>query len=438
MDWHLRSNWCHCDCHCDDFIVEVSKMKKRVTSIVLVLILVIGMTIPVMADPMPFILDESDVLTDEDTVEFQSYAENLEQNYGVQIIYICTDLLNGLDNETYTEQISAIYSEDCIILLDNQETGTIYMQGFGKAIELLDDETCHVLLSAYNKNSTYSGGLQAYMESVEECLINADLGTAKEPMVITEDKIPSAIFDESLLPRLNDEADILTAQEEAKILGILDEISERQMFDVVIAVVNDFEQNNVKDAAYDYYDYNGFGYGENNDGVCLYLSMEERDLNIGGTGFGIVAFSDFGREQILEQIKPELSKDDYYAAFLEFAQICDDYVSEANNGTPYDVDHKPFKDKFNSFYIFWGVLFVGIIVAFILVKIEERKLKSVHYARDAQDYMRKGSMHLVNRMDCYVYSNTVSEYDPKNDDDGGSKVDSGSSGVSHSSTSSKF
>ena len=134
MDWHLRSNWCHCDCHCDDFIVEVSKMKKRVTSIVLVLILVIGMTIPVMADPMPFILDESDVLTDEDTVEFQSYAENLEQNYGVQIIYICTDLLNGLDNETYTEQISAIYSEDCIILLDNQETGTIYMQGFGKAI----------------------------------------------------------------------------------------------------------------------------------------------------------------------------------------------------------------------------------------------------------------------------------------------------------------
>ena len=92
------------------------------------------MTIPVMADPMPFILDESDVLTDEDTVEFQSYAENLEQNYGVQIIYICTDLLNGLDNETYTEQISAIYSEDCIILLDNQETGTIYMQGFGKAI----------------------------------------------------------------------------------------------------------------------------------------------------------------------------------------------------------------------------------------------------------------------------------------------------------------
>ena len=112
-------------------------------------------------------------------------------------------------------------------------------------------------------------------------------------------------MDESLLPRLNDEADILTAQEEAKILGILDEISERQMFDVVIAVVNDFEQNNVKDAAYDYYDYNGFGYGENNDGVCLYLSMEERDLNIGGTGFGIVAFSDFGREQILEQIKPE-------------------------------------------------------------------------------------------------------------------------------------
>lgn len=52
--------------------------------------------------------------------------------------------------------------------------------------------------------------------------------------------------------------------------------------------------------------------------------------------------------------------------------------------------------------------------------------------------MRKGSLHITNRMDWFVYTNTISQYDPKKDNDGGSSVDSGSSGVSHSSTSSKF
>lgn len=426
-------------------------MKKKLMSMVLVLLLAIGMAVPAAASPIPCIIDESDVLTDEETAEFEQYADRLEETYGVQVVYICTELTNGLDNETYVTQIASVYSEDCMILLDNQDAGTIYIQGFGAMISIMNDEVCDALLDVYNKDATFYGGVQGYMETAEAVLAEAGLETAAEPEEdsaeeesedlggIVEDDIPPMIPDDRLLPRLNDEADVLTAEEETELLGVLEEISERQQFDVVIAVVEDFEQSDVKNAAYDYYDYNGFGYGAEHDGVWLYLSMAERDLNIGGTGFGITAFTDFGREQILEQIKPELGEDEYYAAFMEFAEIADDYITEAKDGIPYDVDHEAFKEETNPFVLFWGFLFIGLIVAFILTKVEEGKLKSVHHAADAQSYLRQGSMYLSNKLDYFVYTNTVSRYDPKDDDDdGGSTIDSGSSGVDHSSTSSKF
>ena len=243
----------------------------------------------------------------------------------------------------------------------------------------------------------------------------------------------------SELPRLTDEADILTDAEEAEVLAKLDEISERQEFDVVIATVNDYEQSDVKNAAYDYYDYNGFGYGENNDGILLYLSMGERELNISGTGYGIEAFTDFGREQMLEQIKPELGEDDFYNAFLEFADIADTYITEAKAGTPYDVDHPAYEEEMDLTTIlmmFGGFVLVGAIIAKIIVKSAEGQLKSVRCAASAHDYMRKGSLRMYNSVHYLVDSRITSVYSPEKEE--GSTIDRGSSGVSHSSTSSKF
>lgn len=424
-------------------------MKKKIISMILVLLLALGMTLPVMADPMPYILDESDVLTDEEEADAVFYAELIATVYGIQPVYICTDITNGLDNETYASQISSVYSEDCIIFIDNQESGTIYIEGFGRAIDILSPENCDTLLNAYNDNATFSGGLQVYLATLDQMLasytpeeqaeVEENSEEAPEEESAEAEVETSHIPEERLLPRLNDEADILTDEEEAELLSLLDEISERQQFDVVIATVNDFEQADVKNAAYDYYDYNGFGFGEENDGVWLYLSMGERDLNIGGTGFGITAFTDFGREQILEQIKPELGEDQYHAAFVEFVQIADDYITEAKSGTPYDVDHAAFEAELgldSIIFLFCCFMLVGMLISLIIVKREERKLKSVHSATNAKDYLRKGSLHITKEKEYFLNTETISVYRPE--EKGGSTVDSGSSGVEHSSTSSKF
>ena len=71
----------------------------------------------------------------------------------------------------------------------------------------------------------------------------------------------------------------------------------------------------------DTYDYNGYGYGNNRDGLLLLISMEDRDWYISTTGYGITAFTDAGIQYIGNKIKEHLSDGDYDAAFNSFATI---------------------------------------------------------------------------------------------------------------------
>ena len=108
--------------------------------------------------------------------------------------------------------------------------------------------------------------------------------------------------DERLLPRLTDEADLLTDEEEELLLKQLDEISERQNCDVVVAAVDGLDGKSAMEYADDFYDYNGYGMGNERDGIILLVSMEERDWWISTCGFGITAFTDDGLDYILSLI----------------------------------------------------------------------------------------------------------------------------------------
>ena len=76
-------------------------------------------------------------------------------------------------------------------------------------------------------------------------------------------------------PRMVDDADLLDSGVATEFMYKLDEISERQMFDVVILTVNSLDGEDIQYFAADYYDYNAYGMGENDDGVMFVMSMEE-------------------------------------------------------------------------------------------------------------------------------------------------------------------
>ncbi len=248
------------------------------------------------------------------------------------------------------------------------------------------------------------------------------------------------------LPRLVDEADLLTDSEESELSDLLDEISERQQVDVVVVAVNSMDGATAMDYADDFYDYNGYGLGSGRDGILLLISMEERDWCMTTRGYGITAFTDAGQEYMSEQFVSDLSLGDYAAAFTNFANLCDDFITEAKAGTPYDIDHLP--DE--SFSLVGGLVLsfgIAFIISLIATGIMKGQLNSVSSQSAANNYIKQGSMQLTKKSDLFLYKkvnrvrkqeNNSSSSSSGSSHSGGSRTHTSSSGATHGGSSGKF
>ena len=244
-------------------------------------------------------------------------------------------------------------------------------------------------------------------------------------------------FAQPVVPRMVDDAALLTETEVSDLNAKLDEISERQQLDVAIVTVDSLDGATPQNYADDYFDYNGFGFGDTRDGVVLLLSMEERDWYISTSGYGITAFTDAGIEYIGEQIITDLGDGFYYDAFNTFAELCDDFVTQANAGEPYDVNNLP-KESFAFIAaLFIGVV-IGAVVGGIVCLIFALQLKSVHRESAASNYIKQGSMHVTDSREYFLYSKTDRERKPEPSSSGGSSTHTSSSGRSHGGGGGKF
>ncbi len=253
-------------------------------------------------------------------------------------------------------------------------------------------------------------------------------------------------FAASDMPRLVDEAGLLTSSEERELLDKLNEISERQQVDVVIVTANSLEGASAMDYADDFYDENDYGFGYERDGILFLISMEERDWYMSTSGFGITAFTDAGLEFLSEKILNDLSKGDYAQAFTTFAEMSDDYIAQAKTGKPYDEHHLP-KDPFRLLFYLVAALVIGFVISLIVTGIMRSKLKSVHGQTAAGNYIKNGSMKLTTRNDLFLYRHVTRREKPKQQNtsrsgsthrSGGSTTHRSSSGRRHGGRGGKF
>lgn len=240
------------------------------------------------------------------------------------------------------------------------------------------------------------------------------------------------------LPRLVDSSNLLSSSEQTDLMKKLDEISERQKFDVAIVTVDSLDGKSPQDYADDFYDYNGFGQGVNKDGVLLLICLNTRDWYISTRGYGITAITDYGRERMSDSFVPELTDGNYDKAFDIYAELCDDYVTEAKSGTPYDYNHKP-KGPLQPFKKIGISLLVGVVIGFISVTIMKSNLKSVHKNDKAANYVQNGSMLINQSNDIYLYRTvTRRRRESSSSGHGGSRTHTSSSGASHGGGGGKF
>ena len=188
-----------------------------------------------------------------------------------------------------------------------------------------------------------------------------------------------------------DEADLLSSAEETQLAEKLSDIS--QKYDAQIVVMTALSTNGSIDTfVEEVFDSMDMGYGENRDGVLLLVCMDIREYRILSNGFAGEAIGLDQIDAISEAIVSDLSDGDYADAFITFADNCAYYLNGYLNGFPFNVG------KNLAVALIIGVV-AGVIVAFILKK----QLKSVRQQKQANVYIKSGSMQITAARDLFLY-----------------------------------
>ena len=234
------------------------------------------------------------------------------------------------------------------------------------------------------------------------------------------------------VPRLVDKANLIDEADEKRLLERLDSLSEQYQFDFVAATVKTTGGKEIVEFSDDYFDYNGFGYGKDDSGVALIISMNPRIVYISGCGEGTKYFDYGDAQKIIDVFYGDLKAGNYAAVVDTFIDEAQRYVEFGRNGVPFSY-------RFQTLLPNWMVtllapVVIGIALAFATVSFMTKGLKSVRKKESAADYVVPGSMRLTRNEDVFLYSNVSKSAKVQDSSDSSSGSSYGSSG-SHTSSS---
>ena len=374
-----------------------------------------------------YLLNNDAVGTDSAQQYFESVAEELlDQISDDYIVYTCTAndayiVWDGSVDEVYgTTGVQSLF-EACE---EYENAGQFDMAAITFLSNVLTDLNAHTMGGSYEAPDQTVAALTA-----EATTAAAADGATENSNALTTPEPSSEYF-----RHIVDYAGLLDAADAENLEEKLREISERQQFDVVIVTTDDLQGKSAEAYADDYYDYNGYGYGANHDGCLLLFDMSNRSMHLSTTGFGEKALTDAGIDYINDEIYTYARKDNWKGAFNSYADNVDKFVTQAKEGTPYDVGNLP-RAKKTAGQIIKGIaisLLIGLVVGFIIMKkIKGDYEKAVRSKASASDYLVNGSLQLTGAYENFMYNNVTQRRIETESSSGGSSTHTGSSGTSH-------
>ena len=364
-------------------------------------------------------------LSQSETKTVETMFEALKENYGIEAFFIINyDYDGGEEFRTYARDYLTENSQTEDSMVFAVSSANYYMNTRGNAGTFLRDEDLGVLYDAISDadeaGEQYECAVQFYkaldsllaQRSDKPTALSAETTRAQIKQDEKDYSAQTVEIPDEISPvrgdRLMDKADLLTEKEETALRKKLDEISERLQFDVVIVTTGSTGSRTPMEFADDYFDYCGFGYGENFDGCVLMISMAERDWWISTCGYGETALSD---DYFMEYIRyskviSKLSNGYYSASFNLFADIVDDFVTEAKTNEPYSSKNRYHEWKFKVAGVCIS-LSAGLITGYIVMKSKrDAYVSSIRIKGEAAIYL-EGPVQFGKSKDTFLRSSVT-------------------------------
>lgn len=388
-------------------------MKNKAFAVLAVVVLCLTMIMPVSAADT-HIFDDTQMIGN--ISELEAYAQQIEDNYGYSVLL---SVIDGVGTEGTLGYCEDLYNanaadENGIALTYNYGDNKYAFYCVGEAETLFTTEIQNnVLWYAFAYTETYYEGAYAYLAAVEEIVSNAPAVTDPVTDAHKAEQTTEFVPVDRTLSLVEDYADVLTDTEEADLLSKLEALGEANDIEVGVVTVDSYKGKTPEAFADDFYYYNGYGYGENDDGFIVVFNTGEGDGNrnlwISTHGKGIDLLTDMEIDVIIEMMINPIKNGDFAGAF-------DTFVEESESAI----------DESISLLAIPLAIAIGFGIAFLIVKIQASKLKTVVQKADAADYV--GNVVLTYQNDQFMYRNVVRSPKVKSDS---SSTHTSSSGRTH-------
>jgi len=224
--------------------------------------------------------------------------------------------------------------------------------------------------------------------------------------------------------RIVDNAGLLSANEKNNLTALIDSISAKYNFDLVIVTEKDIGDSSSSAYADDFFDNNNYGLGQDRDG-CLFLHVTgSRSYHFSTSGRGINIFNNTAANKVEADAIKYLRNGNNYGAYKSFLVNWNKFLVLDAKGKRYNFIHQ------------WNVVLMVIawIVAFaigiIVVMVWKKGMNAVLAQTQANAYAVSGSLTFKVKKDTFLYSRvTKTERQTENN------LSSGGSGRSHTSSS---
>ncbi len=245
-----------------------------------------------------------------------------------------------------------------------------------------------------------------------------------------------AAASQAQLDYVTDEAGLLTASQRKYLENRAAEISETYRIGVYIVILPDYLDYDGADDfetfAMDFIDDHSLGFGEDNAGIMLLLSMEERDYDLDVNSIrarGI--FTQSALDDLENAFLPDFRRDDFEGGFSAFLSECEKimlrgerensigYISDpdgamgidTNAGISFPQGHIGGADGPTGIVVYQRVngetlltaSIIGAVVALLVGLLLCSSMKSAKQKRDADQYVARGGLNLRRRSDMFLH-----------------------------------
>ena len=444
---------------------------KRIVSL-LIAVLLIALMIPwAAAVEYEYIHDDTDLM-DNDAMEILSDTmRDIDQSFGVKVLAEIVTDIEADSLEAYLDQFqSQLSDENCILLVlqvSEQDGDLSYVsydwrmngywaieedmapqmeavsswfnqESFSQDIEI-DREACiyglNYYVGAVGSQLYAQGGAYENPEADNSLILSpeTDNGLILSPDADGNGSTQSGVY-------VFDHAGLLSSDERARLEALSADITAEFPINVYVVTVDDYlsiNSDSVFEAAEQYYLSRGLGYGPNQDGMLLLLSMADRDYSLIAYGdYALTNLTDYGRRQISEEFLDDFRDNDWMGGFEDYLRVTREYLTIAKNDRPVDIYPKdpPDPKKVRGLGAVISLI-MGFPASLLACTGMKSKMRSVRAAHAANQYLNASSVNFSDRSEILTNTTQVRTPIPRQehrDSGGGSSFGGGGSHVNSS------